>query len=1064
MSTRSIVTVVGGVIGAYFGYPQLGLTIGALVGSAVDPGKIQGPQINETGAQTSAEGVPRPIIWGTIDVSGNIIQKGELVKVTTEESQGKGGGPEVETTRAYRTYAIRICEGPIGAVLRVWADNKLVYDMRTGSEMIAESQKWVGNKVVYLGDESQNPDPTLVSTVNSDSPSYRGTAYIVFILEDLTDRAGSIPQFRFEVAKEIISTIGASHQGPTQSLGTYLDVDAQGNPFMIGNQTNGAGNIFEVGAPGSYDVLLYDDDDFTTTSSPLSFTTITNAQDSAGDTRLWPIACDNEGFALSYDGNFGYCKLIRNGSIYAYYRPELAGSAAWWFNEAGFYPEYGGLVWFYQNFIFLGVRLTGNAGGTSWNRIMKFPKQLASGTQLPLFDALNISSNSAAPVFWMHVSRNGTVRAVDSMDYTTIKQYDDDLSPLANASIPASIQSAISSGATFRAFGIDESKSLQAYSYWQTTPSPGLHVDIFDLSGNSLATNFFATAENFVDNRLVFTNTKLFVQNRTRSFVIDLPETGTGVPALISEIVSDIHDRCGIDSSFYDVSELTDQVSGFVCAGDYTGSDAINVLRQGYFFDKSEHDKQLWYPKRGAAVIETLTVNQLTEIPDTTKREQAIEVPKKLHLRYKHAASGYAAVKATSSSSSPDMLTTGEVSIDLPVVLNEDQAAQKADIMYKITRTEIYGTTEITVPMDVGAKYVTGNVLGLSLRGQVTRQRIEQIDFSDWKLKLTLNPDRQSAYTSNLTGVPIPDPTLPPSTIVGDTEMAVLDISARIDSEDDLNYYVAVSGGLPPWYGARYQRSLDGGASYLTVEDITTASVMGEITNSVTDASEFFTDEFNTVNVILYRTNQTVESITDTQFLSEGGAFVLEKSDGSWEIMQYRDAVEESDGSFTLSTLHRGMLNSGTATHVAGDRLVMLSRPSHIVAQSSWLNTDLTHRAISLGENADDTDNDFTDTYVGRSQLEWPVEFLQAEEDSAGFVSATWVPRFRFGTDANPVNSINMIGYRVTIDDGSSSLTFDTTVPNFSNYDASSLGETKTVTIAALNRITGPGEEVSIVV
>ena len=1060
MSTRTALTVVGGLVGAYFGYPQLGLVIGGLIGGAVDPQQIQGPKIGEVNVQTSQEGAPRTIVYGAIACYGNIIQTGQVVKVETTESQGKGGGPEVTTETALRTFAIRICEGPIAAVLRVWADNKLVYDMRTGSGMIPESQKWAANKVFYLGDESQTPDPTLVATVNTDTPSYRGSAYMVCISEDVTERRGSIAQYRFEVAKEVSASIGESHQGPTEALGTYLDAGSDGNPYMIGNQTNGGGQLFEVGSPGSYDVLTYSSEDFTTSSIEISGTTFANVGDTPGDARLWPIAADNEGYALSYDGNFGYCKLTFNGSSHALYRPQLAGSGAWWFNEAGFYPEYGGLVWFYENFIFLGVRKTGNTGGTSWNRIMKFPKQAATGTQLPLADALNISSNSAAPVFWMHVSRNGTVRAIDSMDYSTIQQYDDDLTPLSSLTVPADIQAEITGGAVFRALGIDEQKGLQAYAYWITTPSAALHVDIYDLSGNLKHAASFPTAENQICTRLIFTNSNLFIQNRTKTFVISVPDTYESVSPLLSEIVSDIHDRCGFNSDGYDVSELTDVVSGLGLAGDYTGASAIDTLRPVYFFDKSEHDKKLWYPKRGAAVIETLTVDDLTEIPDTTKREQAIEVPKKLHLRYQHAASGYAPVKATASSSSPDMLTTGEASLEIPVVLNEDQAAQAVDKMYKVTRSEVRGTTEISVPLDVGAKYVAGNCIGLSLRGRLTRERIDQQEFDGLSIKLILKPDRQSAYTSDLTGVPIPEPTLPPSTIVGETIMAILDIPARVDSEDDLNYLVAVTGRLPPWYGARYQRSLDAGASYATVQDITTASMIGELLADVPDAMEGVTDTTNSVLVSLYRPGQSLESISNTEFLSEGGAFALEKLDGSWEIMQYRDCVEQSDGSFVLTRLHRGLLNSGPSVHTTGARFVMLARPSHIPAQAAWIGQELTHRAISLGESADDTDNDETHEFVGRSQIEWPITSFVLSR-SGSDISATWNPRHRFGTDDNPVQALRFNGYRVTIDDGVISDTFDTTSQGFTNYDASAFGSPVTVTVSALNTMTGAGPSTS---
>ena len=47
MSGQQIGTVVGGVIGAYFGMPQLGMAIGAAVGSSSDPKDCLLPSISQ---------------------------------------------------------------------------------------------------------------------------------------------------------------------------------------------------------------------------------------------------------------------------------------------------------------------------------------------------------------------------------------------------------------------------------------------------------------------------------------------------------------------------------------------------------------------------------------------------------------------------------------------------------------------------------------------------------------------------------------------------------------------------------------------------------------------------------------------------------------------------------------------------------------------------------------------------------------------------------------------------------------------------------------------------------
>ncbi len=104
-----------------------------------------------------------------------------------------GGSPAVTTnTTTYSYYAnlaVGLCEGPIGAVLRVWADGKPLdlsgLSMRT-----------------YTGDEAQAPDPLIVAK-DGDAPAYRGLAYVVFERLPLANFGNRIPQLSFEVVRPV---------------------------------------------------------------------------------------------------------------------------------------------------------------------------------------------------------------------------------------------------------------------------------------------------------------------------------------------------------------------------------------------------------------------------------------------------------------------------------------------------------------------------------------------------------------------------------------------------------------------------------------------------------------------------------------------------------------------------------------------------------------------------------------------------------------------------------------------------------------------------------------------
>lgn len=921
---RTVLPIAGAIIGAFYGNPYAGYAIGAAIAGVVDPINTKGPRIGETGAQTSQEGAPRAIVYGTCQVTGNVIASGPLIKRDVKESQGKGGG-SVSTEHAYRTFAVRICEGPVAGFLRVWQDDKLVYDVRPTTTMQAESQKWAANKVFYLGDDSQLPDTSLQMIFGVDeTPAHRGSAYMVAIEDDLTDRRGSIPQYRFEVAG-VSETIDLEH---VFSTGGFTNSDEGGaiTKALISVDRNfAAGEV-----------------------QPLSLVTMTGGPLTGSPLPMAPLRW----------------QIIVNGGV----RYDTG-----WFGNPTDQSSLDNVLAYNGRADLIGP----------------------IGTQTSYTEELHFSPTEVA------ANGPGLTRLWYAGDFT-----------LPIVAFEASLA------------------SIHPFP-----PVAGDYVFHPEYDGVGVRTDesFFSASWG------------------PDSIVI----VGSGVTVPLSGIVEDIHARCNFPADKADTSELTDLVSGLVLAGEYTGADAINTLRSLYLFDAADQDRQIVYPKRGKPVVATITEDDIVEAEESSKREQAIEYPKKLHLSYQNAVGGYAVAKATSARSSPDVRVVGEVSTSVPVVLSPDQAAQTAAKMHKIAWAEAEGETKLSVPLS-WIKYIASDCFGVAMRGRVTRERLDELNYADGTVEYTLRRDRQSAYTSTVTGIPIPEPTPPPSTIVGQTVLAVLDISPRTENEDDLNLLYAVSGGLPAWNGATVQRSLDAGANFSSVVNINRGPVLGTLVNDLSDASEFYTDTTNVLRVQLYRDTQTIESITDVQFLSEGGAFAVQRPDGSWEVMQYRDADEVSAGVFDLSYMHRGQLNSGTSAHLAGALFVMLADAVHAPAQSAWIGADLTHRAVSYGESPEAADEQ-TQTYVGRSQIEWPVAYLTLARDGSDNVSATWTPRHRLGTEDAPVESVNFRGYRVTLDDGVlPAVTFDTTAASFT-YDASALGTPLTVTVSAINRITGAG-------
>ncbi|MEM7440178.1 MAG: glycoside hydrolase TIM-barrel-like domain-containing protein [Pseudomonadota bacterium] len=201
-----LLSTIGAAVGGTFGGTVLGLTgaavgkaVGATVGGLIDQ-KImgQGSRVVETGRieqfrlQGVREGEAIQRVFGRARVAGHLIWSSRFQEevATSTSGGGKGGGQPKITTQSYSytvSLALALGEGVITRVGRIWAD---------GQEIPRESV----NMTVYRGTDDQLPDPVIAGIEGLDkTPTYRGTAYVVFEDLDLSRFGNRIPQMNFEV-------------------------------------------------------------------------------------------------------------------------------------------------------------------------------------------------------------------------------------------------------------------------------------------------------------------------------------------------------------------------------------------------------------------------------------------------------------------------------------------------------------------------------------------------------------------------------------------------------------------------------------------------------------------------------------------------------------------------------------------------------------------------------------------------------------------------------------------------------------------------------------------------
>ena len=1068
---RQVLPIVGAVIGAYFGNPQLGYMIGSIVGNAVDPLVVDGPKIGDVAQQTSSEGVYRPIVFGTAQIAGNIIAQGPNIIRKRKQQQGKGGGPITVTESLYKTFAIRLCEswrgeeGIVG-ISRIWENGKLVYDARPESTIVAESAEF-GNKFrVYLGTSDQIPDPDLEAIYGiGNTPSYRGRAYVVFPLYDITAWK-AIPQYQFEVvtggtAVQSFGTIAMGARAGVADEDGYLALTSDGSDWGTVLHSEVGFQCAPVWSEGYW--------------LAIGRTEIKRTDDINGQTG-WTAgtvvtAGPNQPIAAAYLGNGVAIAVGIGGTIMRTADFGLTSNAV----ALPDFENYPCIIADGDGSAILGCSIYDryvytNTGGASFQKVSVRP--MSSGA--------DITCGYHNKNDWSWCIAGGTLNASPG--------------ELAMLASPGDEPHHYVPNLPSKVFGIAQRDFYH--------PDGMLAVAVCYNGEIVYSTNEWVswTISSFIfpyaaERNLIFNGSEFIVtepgaggSDNVQAYRFTDPEdlhgpypvrlennislstaygglsVVTSTPPKLDQVVSWFHLAVGQPDSEFDVAELDEiVVDGLAVAGAYTAKDVINSLQGLWQFDSPEYDRKIHYHLRGKPVVRVFTFDDLLEDPEESTREQAVEYPKKAHLDYQSPKVDYAPAKATSSRSSQDARVVGEVSIQTAVVFNDPNVpAQRVQVMHKVFWADADGENVIYVP-DQHLDLVPGDCIGLSLRGTLRRLRIDKMEISPGILKLTCRNDRETAYTSAAVGIVPPPPTPPPPSLAGPTMPMVLDTSLLRDADDGsaLTKYIALGGVSPAWAGALLEESTNLGTNYSDLLQVSVGSVMGTLLADVGASSPHYFDRTNTIRVQLDVTDESIDidSLTYTQFLNEGGAWAIQNADGSVEIGQYRDAVDLGGGLFELSFLQRGRLNTGAVLHPAGSRLVLLETVVPVRAPSAQLGVDVYYRATSFGRSTE-TGTVIHQVFDGNSQREWPVADVLPKRVDANTISVRIVPRHRLGTVMAPLRSLNHDGYHWLVTDGVNTIDHRGLVLT-ETFDVTGWSSPIEVSVAQVNRITQDGPAVT---
>jgi hypothetical protein len=947
---------------------ELGWMLGSAIGGMLTQKGQNGPRVSDLKLQGSTYGAMIPFLYGTMRVAGQIIWQTDLIE--HKQKTGGKGGPTVTTYTYSASFALDLCQGPIGGVLRIWADSRLVYDPSTMNPGDFPF-------VLYLGDETQLPDPTIEAAEGvGNVPANRGVAYIVFTDFYLTNYGNRIPNFTFEVftAGQPIPWRYSIFPGTPPTVWNNDNRAGNGGAgpqsasledgvLTLGWWTAHSGGSDVVSMPTTYEIQTFDLVG-TPIDTPVSVSALAPAESTGNCITLNCYNNPHIGWARGTPVGFSSQQInafYYDGTITASPIFDPTNST----NPSVIFYGIDSMPIYWESAVYA----TGGVGGAFISKWLAPSGAVTSGSTVAHYYLPSTHGGSS----WTTKVDVVTGRIWCIKEHTNLAAYDEmyvfdtDLNVIISvpfAHWPANFKGVTGSYDIWNQilyFQGDSSNTAWAYKFDEVA---GTFTLANEGGGGSLAT-FGGALGSFLYNGISLGNGLILIGNGIVSLQ---PRSG---PILLSEIVADLSNKSGLSASEIDVSQLTDLVDGYVIASQGPTRGMITPLQISYFFDAVESDTVAKFVKRGAPPVVTISVNDLGTFASgstppplaTVMRAQEVDLPQFISAVYINVNADY----QNGEQHSQRQVTQSElaVSLQLPISMDDTFAKSVAD---RNMFDAWIGRDKVTIltprkyaylePTDV----VSAN--GYTLRFKDKSETVPGVIQFDGITTATY------VYTQSAVGGPGLAPPAPPPPAPMDTVALLLDLPLVTDVDNPYGWYAAMNGASASvWPGASLFKSIDGGATF--AEEITdvVADTFGDCQSIIGDfgGGNIF-DETNSLTVKLNVGSGTLSSATRISVLN-GANLCAVGTVGTTgirqiEVLQFRDAVLIAPLTYLLTGFLRG--RRGTewmiGAHVANEKFVLLPTSTNVLGHSGEIYLPRKYRAVTAGRTlATAGDIDFTD-------------------------------------------------------------------------------------------------------
>lgn len=989
----------------------------------------------------------------------------------------------------------------------------LGYSSSEIAETRAAQSKFVQRARFYYGIADQEPDPTIQAVKGADDvPGYSYTAYMVMTDDDVTELRGAVPQYEFVVSvcgdrtsneffPSILAVAGTgteptdpviyrsegsevpNFEGVLQSTGADLEgatpIYVGGTWLLVGAgefriSEDGMGTWDSGTTPGSSvprrwaatsSAILagYPDNTMIRSGVNENFTSLVFGVKRGPTTLMAPAA--RPPHLLRYTGGYFYALVdIYGGSSGGECLCRSSDPTAEYWDAvylrgddgdpngkiATFYDvmELNGVLYgtLLYNIAMPSMRLCASyTEGATWTEtLVIYPSDGEGPWQLENLGGVLVSLNDTSDFMWSSADDFAEAHATGLETTKTWLNVRD--IPLSRMLARAGSRIYIVSGNGISESGNSCVSTIDGINFTEpeTVPLPG------GVTGIAAGDSFDETVYEPIPDAPGY-----FVNLVTGEVV---GPAGTTISECAPTLAEIVEDQCALrDVTTVDVTDLEDEdVLGFRIANTSSPQKNILAAQPGYFFDSSEFDGILHFPKRGGSDSFHIPFDEMVMREGETvqwERTQEAELLRKVTFTYFDPRATYTPTSQTGERRAGTIQAMGETASQLPLVGTGDWAAKAADINLK---SAWYEPDECTFPVSLDWAELVPAAVGTIEDERGTLHRVRILDIKDDGLFRLVKARRTdaSAYQSNASGKPIPLPTFPGSDIRGPTVSSIFNIPAVLDSHDRPGIYWAATGLFTSWIGAVLQIQRAG--QWVTLAQTVSGATVGTLAEDL----PYHAGDIDTVNTLSININTTLESVTFTQLLSERNPFVIAYPDGTGEIVQFQDAELDSSGIWNCTKLLRGRLNTEQGLHLAGATVAALDSLIQFVdLRPDDLGKTMLFRVISSGTDPD-TATVFSVTFDRIwSSTEWEVAELNVERDGDDF-TLSWVPRHRLGTDFNPIRSSNWDGFLVRYQYGDQFFE-EVITDNSKTYNLPGASDVE-FTVFQLNRLTGAGPGVSV--